>query len=55
VHPVARQGLLAGIAADALSYSAAIAIVAVLTAASGIWVAVELREGKRRPTLAAPG
>jgi MFS family permease len=48
-------GLLAGFAADALSYSAAIAIVAVLTAGSGLWVAVELREGERRPTLAAPG
>jgi MFS family permease len=40
-------GLLAGIAADALSYSGAIAIVAALTAGSGIWVAADLRE--RRP------
>ena len=39
-------GLLAGVAADALGYSGAIAIVAALTAASGIWVAVEL-PGKR--------
>jgi hypothetical protein len=46
-------GLLAGIAADALSYSGAIAIVAVLTAGSGLWVAIELREGEPRP--AAPG
>jgi MFS family permease len=37
-------GLLAGLAADALSYSGAIAIVAALTAASGLWVAIELRE-----------
>jgi MFS family permease len=37
-------GLLAGLAADALSYSAAIAIVAALTAASGLWVAIDLRE-----------
>jgi MFS family permease len=37
-------GLLAGVAADALSYSGAIAIVAGLTAASGLWVAVDLRE-----------
>jgi len=40
-------GLLAGIAADALSYSAAIAVVAALTAGSGLWVAVDLHE--RRP------
>jgi MFS family permease len=46
-------GLLAGIAADALSYSGAIAIVAALTAASGLWVAVDLREGEPRPTVAA--
>jgi MFS family permease len=35
-------GLLAGLAADAIGYSGAIAIVAGLTAASGIWVAVDL-------------
>jgi MFS family permease len=46
-------GLLAGIAADALGYSGAIAIVAGLTAASGLWVAVDLREGERR-SAAAP-
>jgi MFS family permease len=40
-------GLLAGVAADALSYSAAIAIVATLTAASGLWVAIDL-PGRRR-------
>ena len=45
-------GLLAGIAADALSYSGAITIVAGLTAASGLWVAIDLREGDRRSTLA---
>ena len=33
--------LLAGLAADALGFEAAIAIVAVLTALSGLWVAVE--------------
>ena len=38
-------GLLAGIAADALSYGGAIAIVAGLTVASGLWVAVDLKEG----------
>jgi MFS family permease len=46
-------GLLAGLAADAFSYSAAIAIVAALTAASGVWVALDLREPKRRPPLVA--
>jgi len=29
-------------------------IVAGLTAASGLWVALDLREGRRRPTLATP-
>jgi MFS family permease len=38
-------GLGAGIAADAFGYAGAIATVAVLTAASGIWAAIELREG----------
>jgi MFS family permease len=41
-------GLLAGIAADALGYSGAIGIVAALTAASGIWVAVDLRAERPR-------
>jgi MFS family permease len=45
-------GLLAGIAADALNYSGAITIVAGLTAASGLWVAIDLREGERRSTTA---
>jgi MFS family permease len=48
-------GLLAGIAADALSYSGAIAIVAALTAGSGLWVAIDLREAEHRPTASAPG
>jgi MFS family permease len=45
-------GLLAGLAADAIGYGGAIAIVAALTAASGIWVAVDLpgqRELRPRP------
>jgi MFS family permease len=37
-------GLLAGLSADELGYGGAIAIVAALTAASGIWVAVDLPE-----------
>ena len=42
-------GLLAGIAADALGYGGAIAIVAALTAGSGVWVAVDLQEPTRHP------
>ena len=39
-------GLLAGLAADALDFSAAIALVAALTAASGAWVAFDMSEQK---------
>jgi hypothetical protein len=35
-------GLIAGVAADAIDYSGAIAIVAGLTAASGVWVALDM-------------
>jgi MFS family permease len=45
-------GVIAGVAADAIGYGGAIAIVAGLTAASGIWVAIDLperREAGRRP------
>jgi MFS family permease len=35
-------GLIAGIAADAIDYAGAIAIVAALTAASGLWVLVDM-------------
>jgi MFS family permease len=48
-------GLLAGIAADAVGYGGAIAIVAGLTAASGIWVAVDLAEKPRLPGVMATG
>jgi MFS family permease len=41
-------GLLAGLAADAIGYGGAIAVVAGLTAASGIWVAVDLPPGRAR-------
>jgi MFS family permease len=41
-------GLVAGIAADAVGYGGAIAIVAGLTAASGMWVAIDLRQEDRR-------
>ena len=40
-------GLLAGVVADTLGYGGAIAVVAALTAASGLWVARDL------PTTAA--
>ena len=46
-------GLLAGIAADALGYGGAIAIVAGLTAASGLWVAVDLRADEPDTTVEA--
>jgi MFS family permease len=35
-------GLIAGLAADAIDYSGAIAIVAALTAASGVWVVLDM-------------
>jgi hypothetical protein len=42
-------GLVAGLAADAIGYGGAIAVVAGLTAASGLWVAFDLpsRTGPR--------
>jgi MFS family permease len=39
-------GLIAGAVSDALGFSGAIAVVAVLTAASGLWVAHDLPPGK---------
>jgi MFS family permease len=45
--------LIAGVAADALSYGGAIAVVAALTAASGLWVAFDMPV--RRPGAAAGG
>jgi len=44
----AAGGLLAGTVADALGYGGAIAVVAGLTAASGLWVALDLRAGEGR-------
>jgi MFS family permease len=46
-------GLIAGLAADAIDYSGAIALVAGLTAASGLWVMLDM-PGARTPRL-APG
>ena len=40
-------GLIAGVAADAIDYSGAIAIVAGLSAASGLWVAFDLPAARR--------
>jgi hypothetical protein len=48
-------GLLAGIAADALSYGGAIAIVAALTACSGLWVAFDLEGPVHAADDRAPG
>jgi len=51
-------GLLAGLLADAIDFSAAIALVAALTAASGLWLAVDLhvpRRGARQVARARPG
>jgi MFS family permease len=42
-------GLLAGAGADALGFSGAIAIVAALTAASGLWVAIDLPGRRATP------
>jgi MFS family permease len=48
-------GLLAGVAADALGYDGAIAIVAGLTAVSGLWVAVDMPRLLDRAGPVAPG
>jgi MFS family permease len=42
-------GLVAGVAADALGFGGAIALVAAVTAASGLWVALDLDRGTRLP------
>src|SRR5207237_8586016 len=47
-------GLIAGLAADAIDFSGAIALVAGLTAASGLWVRVAL-PGRAGPAGAAAG
>ena len=41
-------GLVAGLAADAIDYSGAIALVAVLTAASGVWVMFDMPGARAR-------
>jgi MFS family permease len=48
-------GLIAGLAADAIGYSGAIATVATLTAASAMWVAIDLPgASEQRPRQSAP-
>ena len=42
-------GLIAGLAADAIDFSAAIGLVAALTAVSGLWVAIDLHGTLGRP------
>jgi MFS family permease len=46
-------GLIAGVVADAIGFSGAIAVVAALTAASGLWVAGDLPGRRRRTTARA--
>ncbi len=48
-------GLIAGGVADALGYEGAIALVAGLTAASGLWVLRDMPSDRRGPTAALPG
>jgi MFS family permease len=43
-------GLIAGVVADALGFGGAIGVVAALTAASGLWVAIDLPARRRRRT-----
>jgi MFS family permease len=47
-------GLLAGLLADAIDFSATIAIVAGLTAASGLWVALDLPRDRREQLASIP-
>jgi MFS family permease len=47
-------GLVAGVGADAVGYGGAIAIVAGLTAGSGLWVAAALGRDANKPLAPAP-
>jgi MFS family permease len=51
----ALGALIAGVAADAVGYGGAIALVAALTAASGFWVVVDMPRQLDPATPAAPG
>jgi predicted MFS family arabinose efflux permease len=46
--------MIAGTVADALGYSGAIALVAGLTAASGLWVLFDMPERRRAVAAASP-
>lgn len=46
--------LISGLIADALGFSGAVAVIAALTAASGIWVALDMPARARRRSLALP-
>jgi MFS family permease len=48
-------GLVAGVVADSVGFGGAIAVVAALTAASGLWVAFDLPAGLRAPRPTADG
>jgi MFS family permease len=48
-------GLIAGLVADALGYGSAIAVVAALTAASGLWALLDMPAQPRRQAAAGPG
>lgn len=45
----AAGALIAGAAADALGYGGAIALVAALTAGSGLWVLIDMPAGRASP------
>ena len=47
-------GLIAGLAADAIDFGGAIAIVAGLSAASGLWVVLDMPGASGRRTETAP-
>jgi MFS family permease len=47
-------GVIAGLAADQIGFGGAIGIVAGLTAASGVWVALELDRAQGSPRRLAP-
>jgi MFS family permease len=51
----ALGALIAGVTADALGYGGAIALVAVLTAASGLWVLVDMPPASTGPRLESTG
>lgn len=51
----ALGALIAGATADALGYGGAIAIIAALTAASGLWVLIDMPKGRTSGMRESPG